>query len=148
MGNICRSPLAEAIFIKKIGQEGLSDKFSVDSAGTGAYHIGKDPDHRSIKTAQNHQVPIDHKARQVIFEDASKFDYILAMDDSNHDNILKIINQSHKGLFLMRKFDSEAPNADVPDPYYGKEDGFEEVYQILDRCIKEFIEYLKERHAF
>ena len=147
LGNICRSPLAEAIFLSKIKKEESLNTFSADSAGTGAYHIGKNPDDRSIKAAKNHHIPIHHRARQITFEDASEFDYILAMDDSNYENILNIIKKPHKGLFLMRKFDPEMPNANVPDPYHGGEEGFEEIYQILDRSISGFIKYLRKQHS-
>ncbi|MFY0599101.1 MAG: low molecular weight phosphotyrosine protein phosphatase [Cyclobacteriaceae bacterium] len=146
LGNICRSPLAEAIFNQKIKEKGLENVVSSDSAGTSNYHIGEQPDERSIQVSLNHNVPINHLGRQLVRKDGETFTYILAMDRSNHRNTIHTLNNTHEGLFLMRDFDPDETGADVPDPYYGGKDGFQEVYDILDRSIEKFIQFLKEKH--
>lgn len=146
LGNICRSPLAEAIFNDKVSKKGFSDKMSSDSCGTANYHTGKLPDHRSVEIAEKNNIPIDHSARQFQVNDAKEFDYILAMDQSNYRNILHEISYKPDGLLLMRSFDLLGKDLDVPDPYYGGLDGFEDVYQILDRSIEKLIEFLIEKH--
>lgn len=146
LGNICRSPLAEAVFKHKVIERGLADKVKADSAGTSNYHIGDDPDHRTIKVCVNHGIEIKHKGRQFHYSDREKFDYILAMDSSNHRNIIHEMADKHDGLYLMRDFDPKAKGADVPDPYYGGPDGFEEVYRILDRSLDEFLDFLMKKH--
>src|SRR5688572_8369678 len=90
LGNICRSPLAEGIFKDIVKKKGLNNKISIDSAGTGNYHIGADPDHRSIKVARKYDIELDHKARQFVKRDFDDFDYIIAMDQNNYDNIKRL----------------------------------------------------------
>lgn len=146
LGNICRSPLAEAIFQHKITQKGLQNRISCDSAGTANYHVGDDPDSRSIEVAVKHGVPIQHKGMQFHHSHGSEFDYIMAMDQSNFRNIIHELGYKHEGLSLMRDFDPKGKGLEVPDPYYGGKDGFEEVYQILDRSTEELIEFLVDKH--
>ena len=117
----------------------------VDSAGTGHWHIGKDPDPRSIAIAQKNNVPIQHIGRQFSIDD-SAFDYILAMDSHNLTTILSLLETQHDGLYLMRYFDEMQKDADVPDPYYGGDDGFQHVYDILDRSCESLIEFLVDKH--
>ncbi len=145
LGNICRSPLAEAVFKHKISQKGLDHAFKVDSAGTGHWHAGKNPDPRSIAVAKKNNVPIQHIGRQFSIDDAT-FDYIVAMDNDNLTTILSTLDSHHDGLFLMRYFDQDQKGADVPDPYYGGDDGFQLVFDILDRSCENFIEFLIEKH--
>ncbi|MEQ8240429.1 MAG: low molecular weight protein-tyrosine-phosphatase [Cyclobacteriaceae bacterium] len=145
LGNICRSPLAEAIFNHQIKQRNLADKFSSDSAGTSNYHIGENPDTRSIASAVSHGVEISHKGRQFHYLDGKKFDYILAMDKNNYRDIIHEMGNKHEGLYLMRQFDDKNKGADVPDPYYGGEDGFENVFQILSLSINNFIDFLVKK---
>ena len=146
LGNICRSPLAEAIFKHKVEKLGLSDRIQSDSAGTSNYHIGEDPDHRSIQVAIRHQVPITHKGRQLHHKDGETFDYILAMDKTNHRDIIHMLADRPEGLYLMREFDEQAKGADVPDPYYGGEDGFEQVFGMLDRSLDVFLNMIRKKH--
>ncbi len=145
MGNICRSPLAQAIFKQKALKKGLQDMFEVDSAGTGPWHVGKPPDPRSIAIAKKNNVPISHVGRQFSVND-QLFDYILPMDSDNLRNILHVLGAHHDGLLLMRHFDTQEKDADVPDPYYGGEDGFQNIYQILDRSCEQLLNYLIEKH--
>ena len=131
LGNICRSPLAEGILKSKID----SNNVFVDSAGTGNWHIGKKPDPRSIEVAKKHQLDItDQRARQFSKQDFDDFDYIFVMDNSNKKDVLSIArNDSDKEkihLILNEIFPNE--NMDVPDPYYGGSEGFQNVYRMLD----------------
>jgi protein-tyrosine phosphatase len=148
LGNICRSPLAEAIFKHKIRTRGWESVFEGDSCGTGNYHIGSQPDHRTIANANKNSVPIDHCARQLSENDLEHFDYILAMDSSNLENILRLPNARHHAekIFLFRDFAGQTKGAEVPDPYFGNEDGFQEVFEILDEAMEYFLDQLAERH--
>jgi protein-tyrosine phosphatase len=148
LGNICRSPLAEAMFNHKIKQAGLVGKVISDSCGTGDYHIGSQPDKRTIHVAMQHQVPINHACRQFIGRDLIEFDYVLAMDKSNHRNILFLANQlaHHEKVLLMRTFDQSDSHEEVPDPYHGGPKEFQDVYDILDRSLDGFMTFLKQRH--
>lgn len=145
LGNICRSPLAEGIFEHLIQEEGLEDSFRVDSAGTGAYHAGEGPDPRSIAIAEEHGIPLTSVARQVRAEDFESFDIIVAMDRANVRSLEELrMGRKGKGrLVMMRDFDPEGPGGDVPDPYYGGADGFERVYQMLDRCCRGLLEQIR-----
>lgn len=144
LGNICRSPLAEAIFNKRILDLGLSDQLIADSCGTGSYHIGENPDPRTLAVAKTHGIPISHRCRQLHVNDFTGFDMILAMDESNKKNILLKGGEAFsRKVWLMRAFDPEG-GEQVPDPYRGRESEFEEVYQILDRSVSGLIRYLKK----
>ncbi len=141
LGNICRSPLAEAIFAHK----SQKNKLEADSAGTGAYHIGADPDRRSVAVAEKYNIPIAHKARQFEAEDFERFDYVIAMDRDNRRDMLSLIDGEANNLYLMREFDDLAGgDQDVPDPYYGGDDGFELVYEMLDRSIDNLILHIEK----
>jgi protein-tyrosine phosphatase len=148
LGNICRSPLAEAIFKNKTKIYGLDHIFEADSCGTGNYHIGSQPDPRTISNARKNNLPIDHCARQLNERDLEEFDYILAMDASNLKNILKLPNAAlhTEKISLLRDVDPLNKGAEVPDPYFGNEDGFQEVYELLDWTMDKFIEQLKQDH--
>jgi protein-tyrosine phosphatase len=148
LGNICRSPLAEAIFNNKIKKQGLDMAFEADSCGTGNYHIGSQPDPRTVQNALKNRLPIDHCARQLSTKDLEEFDYVLAMDSSNLRNILALQGAkqfAHK-ISLLRDFDDDSRGAEIPDPYFGNEDGFQEVYELLDRTMDKFIGKLKQQH--
>lgn len=133
LGNICRSPLAEGILKSKLPK----DQFVVDSAGTGDWHVGQLPDKRSIAIAKKYGIDItDQRAKHFTAKHFEKFDYIYAMDMSNYKNILQLApNEEAKAkvkLILNELFPNE--NVEVPDPYYGGEEGFENVYQMLDKA--------------
>jgi protein-tyrosine phosphatase len=123
-------------------------EFICDSAGTSTYHIGELPDERTIAIADRHGIHLDHRARQIAKDDFDRFDYIIAMDKSNYQNILtyksRVNNASETHIMLMRSFDDNKAHLEVPDPYYGSQKDFEEVYQILLRCNKNFLRFLKE----
>jgi protein-tyrosine phosphatase len=147
LGNICRSPLAEAIFKDKIKRRGFDSWIEADSCGTSNYHIGDTADPRTIANAIRNGITIDHLGRQLCVDDLNDFDYILAMDSSNHVNILRLADSDqHKNkVQLMREYDPHG-KGDVPDPYYGGEKGFQEVFDILDRTMENFLKHLEEKH--
>ncbi len=141
LGNICRSPLAEGILRSK-----LSEDFIVDSAGTGGWHAGQLPDKRSIAIAKSKGLDItNQKARQFKISDFDSFDHIFVMDNSNYKDVLSLApNEEAKSkvkLILNELFPNE--NVDVPDPYYGGEDGFENVYEMLDQACEEIARKIK-----
>lgn len=133
LGNICRSPLAEGILASKLPK----DHFRIDSAGTGNYHVGKAPDARSMNIAKNHGIDISlQRARHFSKDDFVLYDHIYVMDGSNYrDVLLQAPNENAKKkvkLILDELFPGE--NVDVPDPYFGLENGFVTVYQMLDEA--------------
>lgn len=143
LGNICRSPLAEGILRHKIAKEGLD--WQVDSAGTGAWHVGEQPDSRSISTAGNHGINIkNQRARQLKKIDLERFDILYAMDSSNYQNILKLANNNtHKDKVKLIMNEIDPPrNQNVPDPYWD-DNGFEQVYRMLDKATERIIEKYK-----
>lgn len=147
LGNICRSPLAEALFKDKILRKGLHEQIEADSCGTSDYHIGDPPDERTQANARKNGITITHRGRQLSNEDLEQFDFILAMDRSNYAHILRLPEAkrySHK-VQLMRAFDPSDQD-DVPDPYYGGERGFQEVFEILDRTTEQFLLHLEKHH--
>lgn len=148
LGNICRSPLAEAIFKHKIKEKGFENHVEVHSCGTANYHVGDTPDPRTIKNALRNGVTIDHLGRQLTKHDLDRFDFIIAMDKSNHANILKLENasdHSHK-IKLMRSFDRIPAGEEIPDPYYGGETEFQQVFDMLSQSVDSFILFLEKDH--
>ncbi len=147
LGNICRSPLAEGVFRHILDEKGLSDRFRVDSAGTGSWHVGESPDHRSTRSAATHGVTLTGHARQIQPEDFHRFDHIVAMDQSNLSHLQRYLEGvgGEVTLSLLREFDPQGgPDAEVPDPYYGGPNGFEEVYDMVDRSCREFLDHILE----
>ncbi len=142
LGNICRSPLAHGILQSKLNDA----NFYVDSAGTAAYHIGKQPDYRSIKVAKNHGLDISSQsARQFEVSDFESFDYIYAMDQSNYTNITSLAktNADIGKVKLFLENNTSIADKNVPDPYYGKLSDFEYVYNLIDNTCIELITMLK-----
>lgn len=132
LGNICRSPLGEGIFRHLAERNGGCGRYEVDSAGTGAWHIGAPPDPRSVHIAAEHEIDISRlRARRIATEDFERFSLILAMDRSNLQELRRLSPLEHKRkLHLFDAFTS-GRNIDVPDPYYGDDDGFRVVYNML-----------------
>jgi protein-tyrosine phosphatase len=146
LGNICRSPLAEGLLAAKLPKE----NFFVDSAGTGNYHIGKQPDQRSVLTAEKNGLDISYqKARQFTPRDFDDFDYIFVMDNTNYDDVISLAKNEHQKskvqLILNELFPGE--NVDVPDPYYGLQNGFDMVYEMLDESCEILSKKLIEKHS-
>ena len=144
LGNICRSPAAEAIFINLLEKKGLTDAFIVDSAGTGSWHIGKKADSRMRIAAERRNINILSRARQITRKDFKEFNYILAMDDSNFRNIQDLKNKtSSNDLTSIKKiqsFRSVFNEQEVPDPYFGGDEGFDYVLDILEDSVSGFLE--------
>lgn len=146
LGNICRSPLAEGILAAKLPK----DKFTVDSAGTGSWHIGHSPDERSIAVAKKNKISISNqKGRQFSTTDFDAFDYIYVMDNSNYEDVVQLAeNQQQKEkvqLILNELFPNE--KVDVPDPYFGLPNGFEIVYNMLDEVCEIIAKKLIAKHT-
>jgi protein-tyrosine phosphatase len=145
LGNICRSPMAEGVFKAIVSEYGLSGEIEADSAGTSAFHIGANPDRRMCQTAEAY-----HKARQFTKTDFEEFDHILPMDNKNLKDILALAGgkQEYEAkVKLMREFDLERDNLDVPDPYYGGMQGFEDVYVMLERSSRNLLEFIADKHG-
>ena len=146
MGNICRSPTAEAVFRKQVQGAQLESRISIDSAGTGGWHVGKTPDHRSCQAAARRGYDLSAlRARQVAVDDFQRFDLILAMDHGNLERLQALRPANSRGeldLFLRRyKLGEDA----VPDPYYGGEDGFEQVLDLIERASAALLDEIRER---
>ena len=142
LGNICRSPLAEGILRHKLEANKLKN-IIVDSAGTSAYHIGEHPDERSTKNAKKYGVDISTlRARKFIADDFDRFDKIYVMDASNYNEVCKLAS-SRSGLEKVKLILNElqpGSNKQVPDPYFGGEEGFEAVFQMLDKACDKIID--------
>lgn len=146
LGNICRSPLAEGILQSKLPK----DKFIVDSAGTGNWHAGEQPDKRSILTAKNRGLDIScQKARQVRQSDFTDFDHIYVMDSSNLRDVTKLApnDTSRSKVKLMMDEIFPGQKIDVPDPYYGGPEGFDKVYDMLDEACERVAQKLIKEHS-
>ena len=144
LGNICRSPAAEAIFIDLINKKGLNDSFIVDSAGTGSWHIGKNADTRMRIAAKKRGFDILSRARQINERDFDKFNYIVTMDDSNFENIKALRTRKSLSNFSsitkIQNFRSVFEETEVPDPYFGGDEGFNHVLDILEDSVSGFLD--------
>lgn len=134
LGNICRSPVAEAVFAHLAEQAGHGDRFELDSAGTGSWHVGNPPDPRSVAAAAARGVDLsDLRARQVTQQDFKMFDLILAMDATNHATLLALAPQQYAEKIQFFLDDTpDSRQREVPDPYYGGEDGFEDLLDLVE----------------
>ncbi len=143
LGNICRSPTAEGVFRKLVHDSGLRDRFVIDSAGTGGWHCGDLPDKRMRAAAKRRGYELDSIARQVDLTDFEKFDHIIAMDESNFEDLVALAPPQHRSkIALLRDWDDARDDPDVPDPYYGGPEGFETVLDIVERSCRRLLEQL------
>ncbi len=146
MGNICRSPLAQGVFEGVLRREGLEGEVSVDSAGTGAWHIGSPPDDRALSTASLRGLDISsQRARRITPEDCQNFDYILTMDEENY----RMVSSLCQGSAVVRPFldfATNSPEREVPDPYYGGADGFERVLDLVEEASDGLLGDIRERY--
>ncbi|HEX2071068.1 MAG TPA: low molecular weight protein-tyrosine-phosphatase [Thermoleophilaceae bacterium] len=141
LGNICRSPTAEGVMRHLLEQEGLVEAVELDSAGTGSWHVGHAPDERATAAARERGIALNGAARQVDAADFDAYDLILAMDRANHDDLLALApdEDARERVKLLREYDPEAVAAgqlEVPDPYYGGADGFEDVFDLVTRACQ------------
>lgn len=144
LGNICRSPLAEVVVAGQASKRDLSGLFHFASAGTGSWHIGNGADHRSAQTARAHGLDLsDHCAQQITANKIGQWDWFVAMDGSNHGDLLRM-GVPEERLLLMRQFEPGHQYVpDVPDPYYGGPDGFEDAYRMLCDNADRLLDYLE-----
>lgn len=150
MGNICRSPTAEGVFVRKVREAGLSERIRIDSAGTHAYHVGNPPDERTQRSALRRGYDLStQRARKVEAQDFARFDYVLAMDEDNLAALQRLRAQqeaasarAHLGL-MMDFADTESRYLhEVPDPYYGGESGFERVLDMLEAATEGLLQHI------
>jgi protein-tyrosine phosphatase len=141
LGNICRSPTAEAVMRGLVAEAGLDGEVEVESAGTGDWHVGNPPDPRSIAAARERGVELTGTARQVTPGDFYEFDLVVAMDRSNREDLLRLApdDEAEGKVRLLREF-GDGVEDDVPDPYYGGEDGFAEVVEIVERNCRALLD--------
>lgn len=149
MGNICRSPTAEGVFRRQVAAAGLLDRIVIDSAGTHDYHIGKPPDRRSQQAALRRNYDLSGlRGRQVGPGDFHEFDYILAMDRDNLANLQRICPAQHlHKLNLFMEFSRKFGQREVPDPYYGGEQGFENVLDMIEDAASGLLDAIQARKA-
>ncbi len=147
LGNICRSPTAEGVFQHLADKNGLQPYFYIDSAGTSAYHIGEPANRKSQMVANKHGVQLNSRARRFKPRDLKEFDLVVAMDEENYQNLLGMAgNEKEKQkIRKMRAFDPVPGDGNVPDPYYGGTDGFEQVFKIVHRSCESLLDILKEK---
>ncbi|MFC6672792.1 low molecular weight protein-tyrosine-phosphatase [Marinobacterium aestuariivivens] len=148
LGNICRSPTAHGVLEHRLREAGL--EVFVDSAGTGAWHVGNPPDRRATAAALRRGIRLEHlRARQVELEDFRRFDLVLAMDRDNLDNLMRICPPEYRSrvrLFLEFAGD-RVSMLEVPDPYFGGDDGFEQVLDLIEAASEGLIEQLQREGA-
>lgn len=150
LGNICRSPLAEGVFHGLVREAGLEHAFEIDSAGTSDYHEGDRADPRTIEVARRRGIELTSRSRPVTEADVEHFDYLIVMDSSNLRDVRELAGPIRPDARIqrLREFDPEAGGEpDVPDPYYGGEEGFHLVQGIVERACAEFLAHLRAEHG-
>jgi protein-tyrosine phosphatase len=146
LGNICRSPTAEAVMRHLVKEAGLEKTIGIESAGTGDWHVGHARDERSRAVGEARGIPLAGAARQFVPQDFDDFDHVLAMDRANRAELLRLArdDRDRAKVALLRSFDPTAPaDAEVPDPYYGGARGFDEVFDICDRACRGLLATLR-----
>jgi protein-tyrosine phosphatase len=153
LGNICRSPTAEAVMKHLVRQAGLERAIHIESAGTGDWHVGETRDQRSLATGAARGIPLSGRAQQFTAADFARFDYVVAMDSSNRDNLLKMAPDAaaRAKVSMLRAHEQDeaaagGDAADVPDPYYGGSHGFEDVFDICQTACAGFLARLRREH--
>ena len=146
LGNICRSPAAEGVFLHLMKQRGLSDRFMVDSAGTGGWHVGNPADRRMQAAANRRGIELPSRARQICLDDFSSFDLVLTMDDDNLAAVRGLAQEAGAGAIAtitpMLHYARNFSETEVPDPYYGGEAGFEHVLDLLEDACANLLDEL------
>jgi protein-tyrosine phosphatase len=147
LGNICRSPTAAAIMAHRVAEAGLRDRIVIESAGTGGWHVGEGPDARALAEARRRGVAMEHRARRFDRRDFARLDLVLAMDRANLDDLRRLApdEASRRKVRLLRSFDPEAPaGAEVPDPYFGGDDGFTDAVDHVDAACAGLVRSLRD----
>ncbi len=146
MGNICRSPTAHAVMQKIVDEQGLSDTITIESSGTHAYHVGEQADRRAQATAKSRGIDMSHlRAQKIAITDYDKFDWILAMDEDNLELLHYYAPENHKAncCLLMDFVAENHGRREVPDPYYGGDQGFEDVFDMVDEACRGFLDHIQ-----
>ncbi len=143
-GNICRSPLAHAVFEYHVHEHGMESSIMVDSSGTGAWHVGEQADSRMRRTAEEHGVRLNHHSQKLVYRNLTDFDFLLTMDSYNYRDTLALCRSDAERdkVRMFRDYDPEG-KGDVPDPWYGEQDGFEAVWNIVHRTSLALLEKLR-----
>ena len=146
LGNICRSPLAEGVFLAELKRRGMETEFTVDSCGTGGWHVGEPPDGRSVEVAARNGVDISRqRSRKLADSDYDAFGWIVVMDRSNHRDVMaRQPSEASARIVSFMPWVPEAPTPDVPDPYYGGPGGFDHVYDLLERGMAPLLDAILE----
>ena len=149
LGNICRSPTAEAVFRHRVTQAGLQAQIKIDSAGTGAWHVGNPPDHRAQSTASARGISMaGQQARKVHGGDFATFDYVLAMDNENYRDLISICPAEHVDkVRLFLDYAEHSSESEVPDPYYGGDQGFDHVFDLVEDAANGLLKVICEAHG-
>jgi protein-tyrosine phosphatase len=146
LGNICRSPTAEAVMRHLVAQAGLDDRIEIESAGTGDWHVGEPRDRRSRQVGERRGIPLGGRARQFVPSDFARFDHVLAMDAKNLTDLCAMApdEAARQKVRLLRSYDpASAADADVPDPYYGGADGFDDVFDVCQSACAGLLEVVR-----
>lgn len=146
LGNIVRSPLAENMFRQLAEEAGVAERYQVDSAGTGSWHVGEAPDSRMVRVAAQRGLNYSGRARQLERRDLDQFDLLIAMDRDNRAMLYSLARKTgHQDkIHLLREFDPKGkPDSEVPDPYYGGQEGFNKVFDIIERSCRSLLEQLE-----
>lgn len=148
LGNICRSPMAQAVFQRLVDDSGLSSEVEVDSAATGPWHVGEQPDPRAVESIESRGYEIRHLVgRQVDPSDFESFDYILAMDRTNLENLRQICPEEFKPKLQLVMDYAELPgHPEVPDPYGGGEEGFDVVFDLIDSAVRGLLRHIRQNN--
>jgi len=149
LGNICRSPTAEATLRRLVEREQLDAEIEIDSAGTGDWHVGEPPDRRATTAAKRRGVELAGRARALVPKDFERFDYVIAMDRANERDLTRMARNdaARAKVFLFRDYDPDSPSgSEVPDPYYGEGDGFEAVLDICEAASRGLLQHIRENH--
>jgi protein-tyrosine phosphatase len=147
LGNICRSPTAEAVMRRQVDAAGLADRVALDSAGTGHWHVGELADPRTRTAAANRGIEITHRARQFVAADLDRFDLVVAMDRDNLAVVRRMVGRRDRPeVRLLCAFDDGAPDgAEIPDPYAGGPDGFDHVLDLCERACRGLVDHVRSR---
>lgn len=149
LGNICRSPTAEAVFQKLVADKGYGQLIEIDSAGTHAYHVNEPPDERAQAAASRRGIDMSSlRGRRATASDIEQFDYVLAMDSENYHNLLAISSDEHQHkIKLFMEFAPDRPEDEVPDPYYGGASGFDNVLDMVEEAARGLLQHIRDKHS-
>ena len=144
LGNICRSPMAEAVFAQKVRDAKLEDEILADSAGTGGWHIGSPPHPETLRVLKERSIPFQHRGKQIASSDLNRFDYILTMDDQNYQDVLALGSGSAKVVRFL-SYAPECGRTEVPDPYYVG--GYEGVFDLVEAASTGLLAAIRKEHG-